>query len=145
MSATIRFAVWIYTGLYRLTNGKIGGTIVGLKVLLLTTTGRKSGVLRTKPLCYFDEGSDYVLVASNGGSDNHPAWFLNLKNDPTVSIRIHDAEFLAIAEVSSPETRERLWKKLIRLSPHYIKYGERTKRQIPMVLLHLNKTNLGPA
>lgn len=136
MNAVIRFAVWIYTGLYRLTNGKIGGTIVGLKVLLLTTTGRKTGRQRTKPLCYFVEGQDVVIIASNGGADKHPAWFLNLKSDPRVGVRINGAQFPATAEVSDPKTRQKLWQKLISLSPYYTKYGDKTKRRIPMILLH---------
>jgi len=136
MNAVIRFAIWIYASLYRLTNGKIGGTIVGLKVLLLSTTGRKTGKQRTKPLCYFEEGPDYVIIASNGGADKHPEWFLNLKSDPNVKVRIEETEFSARAEVSDPKTRQRLWQKLISLSPYYIKYEKRTKRQIPMILLH---------
>jgi len=139
MNTVIKFIVWIYTALYRLTNGKIGGTMVGLGVLLLTTTGRNTGKQRTKPLCYFEEGRDYVIIASNGGADKHPAWFLNLKNDPRVRVRIKDAEFSAIAEVSEPKSRERLWQKLINLSPYYIKYGNKTRRQIPMILLHPNR------
>jgi len=140
MSAIIRFAIWIYASLYRLTNGSIGGSIVGLPVLLLTTTGRKSGQPRTKPLCYFEEGQDLVLIASNGGADKHPAWYLNLKNDPKVRLRLKGPEFPAVAEVSDPQTRERLWRKLISLSPYYIRYGNRTRRQIPMVLLHSTTT-----
>jgi deazaflavin-dependent oxidoreductase (nitroreductase family) len=136
MNAVIRFAIWIYASLYRLTNGKIGGTVVGLKVLLLSTTGRKTGKQRTKPLCYFEEGPDYVIIASNGGADKHPEWFLNLKSDPNVKVRIEETEFSARAEVSDPKTRQRLWQKLISLSPYYIKYEKRTKRQIPMILLH---------
>lgn len=136
MSIIIRIAVWIYACLYRLTNGLIGGTIVGLPVLLLTTTGRRTGKPRTKPLCYFDDGQNLVLIASNGGSVNHPEWYLNLKNDSSVHLRIKDSEFPAVAEISDPVTRKRLWAKLIGLSPHYIKYGNRTRRQIPMILLH---------
>jgi len=140
MSPLVRIVVWIYAGLYRLTNGLIGGTIVGLPVLLLTTTGKRSGQPRTKPLCYFEDGQDLVLIASNGGSDNHPAWYLNLKNDPRVRLRIRDAEFPAVAEVSDSANRERLWRELISLSPYYIRYGNRTKRQIPMILLHSTTT-----
>jgi len=136
MQAIIRFAIATNAALYRLTNGMVGGSLVGLNVLLLTTTGKLTGKPRTKPLCYFEEGRNYVVIASNGGADHHPAWFLNLKNDPAVRLRIKDAEFSAMAEVSDPKTRERLWQKLITLSPHYIKYGKKTTRQIPMVLLH---------
>jgi deazaflavin-dependent oxidoreductase (nitroreductase family) len=132
----IRFAVWIYTGLYRLTNGKIGGSIVGLKVLLLSTRGRRTGLERTKPLCYFEDGPDYVVIASNGGADKHPDWFFNLESDPDVRVRIRNSEFSAKAEVSDTKTRQRLWDKLISLSPYYIRYGNKTWRQIPMILLH---------
>jgi deazaflavin-dependent oxidoreductase (nitroreductase family) len=136
MQTVIRFAIAINAALYRLTNGKVGGSMVGLNVLLLTTTGKLTGKPRTKPLCYFEEGRNYVVIASNGGADHHPAWYLNLKNDPKVRLRIKDAELSATAEISDPSTRKRLWQKLISLSPHYIKYGNKTTRQIPMVLLH---------
>ena len=136
MNPVFRLILGTFTGLYRLTNGKIGGTMVGLGVLLLTTTGRLSGKERTTPLGYFEEGQDLVIIASNGGADKHPAWFWNLKSNPNVKVRIKDTEFSATAEISDPETRGKLWQKLISLSPYYIKYGDKTKRRIPMILLH---------
>src|SRR3972149_7810557 len=106
MQAIIRFAIATNAALYRLTNGMVGGSLVGLNVLLLTTTGKLTGKPRTKPLCYFEEGRNYVVIASNGGADHHPAWFRNLKNDPAVRLRIQDAEFSAMAAGSDPKTRE---------------------------------------
>lgn len=135
MNPVFKFILGIFTGVYRLTNGRIGGTIAGLGVLLLTTTGRKSGQPRTTPLGFFEEGDNYVVIASNGGADKHPAWFLNLKSKPKVNVRIKDKEFSAVAEETDPTTRARLWTKLAELSPQYGRYATSTKRVIPMVLL----------
>ena len=81
------------TYLYKISNGKIGGRISGLQVLLLTTTGRKTGKKRTTPLGYFkDQEGGYVIIGSNAGFDTHPAWFHNLTSQPHVTIQIKDKE-----------------------------------------------------
>src|SRR5262245_14677271 len=76
----------VHTRLYRLSGGRIGHTAGHLANLLLTTTGRKSGAARTVPLTYMADGDTYVLVASNGGADRHPAWYLNLQDDPRAHV-----------------------------------------------------------
>src|SRR5262245_4114989 len=77
------------TYLYKISNGKIGGRISGLEVLLLTTTGRKTGKERTTPLGYFrDKEGSYIIIGSNAGFDTHPAWFHNLKRQPHVNIQV---------------------------------------------------------
>lgn len=109
--------------------------MAGLNVLLLTTTGRKSGKQRTTPLGYFEHDGSYVITASNAGADTHPAWFLNLRDDPNVRLRIRVKEFPARAEIIGAEPRNELWAKLVSLSPQYGGYAASTKREIPMILL----------
>src|SRR5215475_9864515 len=76
------------TWIYKRSNGKLGGTFQKAPVALLTTTGRKSGEPRVSPLLYFREGNRVIVVASRGGSDKHPLWYLNLKANPSVSVQI---------------------------------------------------------
>ncbi len=122
--------------LYRLTGGKVGGRMQGLPVLLLRTTGRKSGKERTTPLGYFTEDGNYVITASNAGQAKHPAWFLNLRANPHVTIEVQDRQIEARAEIASPEKRGALWSQLISLSPAYAGYARKTTREIPLVILH---------
>jgi deazaflavin-dependent oxidoreductase (nitroreductase family) len=125
----------MHVSLYRLTRGRIGGSVRGLRLLLLTTTGRKSGKKRTIPLGYFEDKGAYVIIASYGGSEQNPAWFLNLKSNPQVTIEVMDRRMAAIAEPAGPEERNRLWARLMELAPGYGDYQKRTTREIPMVIL----------
>ncbi len=122
--------------LYRLTGGKVGGRMQGLSVLLLRTTGRKTGQERTTPLGYFTENGNYVITASNAGRAKHPAWFLNLRANPQVTIEVQGRQIEARAEVAAPERRNALWSQLISLSPAYANYARKTAREIPLVILH---------
>ncbi len=122
--------------LYRLTGGKVGGHMQGLPVLLLRTTGRKTGEERTTPLGYFTENGNYIITASNAGRAKHPAWFLNLRTNPRVTIEVQDQQIEARAEVASSEKRGVLWSRLISLSPAYANYARKTTREIPLVILH---------
>ena len=125
------------TYLYKISNGKIGGRIAGLEVLLLTTTGRKTGKKRTTPLGYFkDQQGSYIIIGSNAGFDTHPAWFLNLKRQPHVTIQVKDRQVEVDAEVAEPKTRNQLWAQLIKLAPFYDNYTKKTSREIPVVILH---------
>ncbi|MFT3894464.1 MAG: nitroreductase family deazaflavin-dependent oxidoreductase [Anaerolineales bacterium] len=127
----LSFSVW----LYQRTNGKFGGKIQGLPVLLLTTTGRKTGKKRTTPLGYFEYDGSYVISASYAGLDINPAWFHNLKSNPKVTLQIQDKHLTALAEPAEPILRKQLWDKLVELSPNYGPYQQRTIREIPMILL----------
>ena len=109
--------------LYRLSNGKFGGRVQGLQVLLLTTRGRKTGEVRTTPLGYFMDEGNYIITASNAGRDRHPAWFHNLRANPRVRIEFKDQQMEAEAEVAPSETRRSLWSQLISLSPAYANYA----------------------
>ena len=122
--------------LYRRTHGKIGGRVQGLSVLLLQTTGRKTGKEHITPVGYFMDGGNYIITASNAGRNTHPAWFHNLRANPRVTIEIKDQQMEVEAEVAASEKRKALWSRLTSLSPHYATYAQKTTREIPLVILH---------
>lgn len=121
--------------LYRRSHGRIGGRVQGLPVLLLTTTGRKTGQPRVTPLGYFEHDGAYVIIASYAGFDTHPAWYHNLKSQPRVGLEIGDRPLQAIAQTADPALRKQLWPRLLELAPGYGAYEKRTTREIPLVLL----------
>lgn len=135
MKLFIRFFLALHVFLYRLTGGRLGGGFGEFGILLLTTIGRKSGQARTLPLGAFQDGANYVVIASNGGQAAHPAWFYNLQNQPDVTIQVKDKRLSAHAEVVGPERRTELWKRLLQLAPGYERYTHSTTREIPLVLL----------
>ena len=108
-------------------------------MLLLTTTGRRSGKRRTTPLGYFADEGRYVIVGSNAGFNYHPAWYHNIKANPRVTIQVKDKALNATAEVAEPAERQRLWDKLMTIAPLYGGYEKQTKREIPLVVLHPDK------
>jgi deazaflavin-dependent oxidoreductase (nitroreductase family) len=120
---------------YRRTGGRVGGRINGMDVLLLTTHGRKSGKSRTTPLQYVSDGDAYVVVASNGGSDRHPGWWLNLKADPDATVQVKSARRAVRAREASPDEKARLWPRLTALYAGYGDYQQATSREIPVVIL----------
>lgn len=124
----------IHLALYRVTNGFIGANAGG-PMLLLTTIGRKSGKPRTRPLLYLRDDSRYVVVASYGGNPNHPAWWLNLVEDPSAEIQIGSEHLRVHAREATDEERARLWPRLVALWPGYNAYQARTERKIPVVIL----------
>jgi deazaflavin-dependent oxidoreductase (nitroreductase family) len=128
MSATHKF--W-----YRITGGGIGGHFSGAPILLLTTTGAKSGKQRTAPLMYLEDGDDIVVVASNGGSDRHPGWWANLRRNPQARVQIRGSRRAVRAGEASADERARLWPKLLEMYDEYECYQERTARVIPVVIL----------
>ncbi len=125
----------IHVFLYRLTGGRLGSRVQGLDILVLTTTGRKTGKMRATPLGYFDFDGSYVITGSNSGRKSHPAWFYNLKSNPQAMTQIKDKQFEVQAEITGQGKRDQLWERLIQLSPGYSKYSKRTRREIPMVIL----------
>ena len=133
--ASWSFVGRIHRAVYRATGGRLGARLAGLDMLLLTTTGRRSGRRRTQPLACFRDGDHWVVVASNGGQDRHPAWFLNLEARPDARIRIGRQEFAVRARVASGVERARLWPWLQQRNPPYARYERRTERQIPVVIL----------
>ena len=121
---------------YRETDGEVGHDwLEGAPVALLTTIGRKSGEERTTPLIYGTAGDDFAIVASNGGADSPPAWFVNIEADPDVEVQVLDDVFPARARTATADERPQLWETMLREWPHYAEYQERTDREIPVVLL----------
>jgi len=140
MRTFIRLFGNIQTLLYRLTNGKIGGEMIGANVLLLTTTGRKSGKQRTLPLMFLQHDDAYVLAASNGGKDTHPGWYWNLRSNPQASIEVMEKQMQVEAElVNEGDRRERLYQQFIELTEVYEGHQQRTNRIIPVVLPRIRR------
>jgi deazaflavin-dependent oxidoreductase (nitroreductase family) len=129
-----RCVTGMHTALYRMTGGWVGGWI-GVPILLLTTKGRKSGKPRTQPLLYLATDQGYALVASYGGSDQHPDWYRNLEAEPEVQVQVGPIRKRMLARTASPERRAELWPRLVSLYKDYDVYQSRTQRQIPVVEL----------
>ena len=121
---------------YRETSGEVGHIWKeGSTILLLTTTGRKTGHLHTTPLIYARDGDRYVIVASKGGAPEHPGWYRNLVKNPDVELQVLDEVFPARARTAEGEERERLWRLANEVWPHYDEYATKTDREIPVVVL----------
>jgi deazaflavin-dependent oxidoreductase (nitroreductase family) len=122
---------------YRETGGEVGHIWRrGSKVLLLTTTGRRTGEPRTTPLIYEHTGDGaYVVVASKGGAPQHPGWYRNLMNNSDVEVQVRDEVFRARARTATGEERERLWRLAAQQWPDYDAYQRKTEREIPVVVL----------
>ncbi len=120
---------------YVKSNGKKGHKWRGLPTLLLTVRGRKSGKLRRTALIYGQDGNNYLLVASNGGSPHHPLWYLNLVANPEVEIQVGENKFAAHARTATREEKSRLWKLMAKIFPQYDKYQEKAGRDIPLVIV----------
>lgn len=108
---------------------------MGIPMLLLTTVGRRTGRERTLPLACLPDGDDLIVVASNDGSDRHPAWWLNLEAEPGARVRFGREERRVRALRATPEERARLWPELVRHNRHYERYARKTEREIPVVIL----------
>jgi proline iminopeptidase len=121
---------------YRETDGAEGHIWrEGSTILLLTTTGRKTGEKSTTPLIYTLDGDDPVIVASKGGAPEHPGWYRNLVKNPEVEVQIEGEKFRARARTAAGEERGRLWRQMNEMWPHYAEYQEKTDREIPVVVL----------
>lgn len=121
---------------FRANDGRVGGMFEGSPMLLLTHTGRKSGTKRTTPVVYTRDGDDYVIIASKGGADTHPVWYLNLQADPTVHVEVGDEAFDAVATIHAEGgERDRLYAAQAALMPNFQEYAENTDRVIPVVVL----------
>ena len=124
-----------HAALYRASSGRIGGRMARMPVLLLTTTGRRTGKSRTTPLLFVRDGDAFVVVGSNGGSDYVPAWWLNLRSDPDAEVEIERGRIRVVARKASPGERARLWPEFTSRYAGYATYAARTKREIPVVIL----------
>lgn len=133
--ASLRFFMAAHVSVYRLSGGKIGGTFRKGPVLLLTTTGRKSGKARTTPLIYLADSENLALVASAGGSATSPAWWVNLKHTPEARVQVGRRVMTMRATQADPQTKARLWPLLAAVYPGYDDYQRKTTREIPVVVL----------
>jgi deazaflavin-dependent oxidoreductase (nitroreductase family) len=120
---------------YRATDGREGHDWRGAHTLLLTTTGRRSGRPHTSPLIYGRDGDRLLIVASRGGSDAPPAWYLNLAANPEVEVQLLGDRFRARARDATAEEKPALWRTMTAEWPAYDDYQKRTERQIPVVVL----------
>jgi deazaflavin-dependent oxidoreductase (nitroreductase family) len=125
----------VHPWLYRASGGRIGGSAMGMPVLLLTTTGRRTGEKRTKALMYLPKGDACVVIASYAGEPRHPAWWLNLKANPQAEIQQGGKVSRVVAREADSEERERLWQEVVARESGYATYAERTTRRIPVVVL----------
>jgi len=121
---------------FDVTKGRLLGSLGGMPVLTLTTTGRRSGKPRTTMLTSpVQEGDSVVVVASYGGDDRHPTWFLNLREHPDVEIVMGGQKRAMRARVASPEEKAELWPQVTKAYKGYAGYQKRTERDIPLVIL----------
>jgi len=127
-----------HASVYKLTGGSLGGRMGPNRILLLTTTGRKSGQKHTIPLGFIQDGEDFVVTASNGGGPQNPGWYFNLKANPQAQIQVGNRQLNVTAVQADPEQKKSLWAQLISVSPQYDGYRTRTSRDIPMMILHPN-------
>jgi len=127
---------WVaeHTRKYVETGGEDGYMWRGYPTVVLTTTGRKSGDLRRNALIYGKDGDDFILIASYGGRPTHPLWYLNLVDDPSVTIQERSDVVAGTAEtVPDGEERDRLWNQMVSIFPPYAEYQAKTERRIPVV------------
>jgi deazaflavin-dependent oxidoreductase (nitroreductase family) len=120
---------------FRANRGKSGGPMEGRPLLLLTTTGAKSGQLRTTPMMYIPDGDRLLVIASNAGAPVHPDWYRNLVAYPEVTVEVGNEIFEAIAIVTEGTERQRLWTRVVELYPFFADHQAKVTRQIPVIVL----------
>jgi deazaflavin-dependent oxidoreductase (nitroreductase family) len=132
----------VHTAIYRLSGGRVGATLLGMPMLLLTTIGRRTGRVRTAPLLYVPVDTMFVLVASNGGARSHPTWWFNLQSHPEALVQIGAHRGRVTSRTATPMERDQLWPLMVQMYPPYVRYQARTDRVIPLVLLDPIDTEL---
>jgi deazaflavin-dependent oxidoreductase (nitroreductase family) len=122
---------------FRANEGKVGGMFEGANLVLITTTGAKSGQQRTNPLVYLPDGERIVIIASNGGADNHPAWLYNVKANPEITVEVGTEKYDATTEViESGSERDELFARMVAVMPGLGDYEKNTSRVIPVVAVY---------
>ena len=124
----------LHTLLYKKYGGRFLGTLFGNPICMITTVGRKSGTLRTIPLLTIPYENDYILVASSGGSPEHPAWYYNLIQEPRIEMTVNSNTFSAHARQLSDEEKQSLWPLIIKECPFYEEYRQKASRNIPVFI-----------
>jgi deazaflavin-dependent oxidoreductase (nitroreductase family) len=120
---------------FRANEGKVSGQFEGAPMLLLTTTGAKTGLARTNPMMYLPDGDRWVVIASKAGADTHPDWFYNLSAHPEVTVEVGSEKFPAIATEVTGTERDELYAKQAGLYPGFAEYEQQTSRKIPVIRL----------
>jgi deazaflavin-dependent oxidoreductase (nitroreductase family) len=120
---------------FRANGGKVGGRFANRPMMLLTTTGAKSGLPRVAPLVYTKDGDRIVIIASKGGAPTNPDWYHNLVANPEVTVEIGTERFAARARVTEGEERDRLYDAMAAQMPFFAEYQRNTERRIPLVVL----------
>jgi deazaflavin-dependent oxidoreductase (nitroreductase family) len=120
---------------YRESGGEVGYIWNGVPILLLTTTGRRTGEARTSALIFGRDGDDYLVVASTGGSPRHPSWYLNLRALPEAEVQVKNEHIPVLARTAADDEKPHLWKIVTDQWPSYDVYQSRTERVIPLVVL----------
>ncbi|MGZ5293615.1 MAG: nitroreductase family deazaflavin-dependent oxidoreductase [Actinomycetota bacterium] len=122
---------------FRANHGKVGGMFVGAPLLLLTTTGAKTGATRVNPLMYLPDGDRLVIFASKGGAPTHPDWFHNVKANPSVTVEVGSETYRAVATEVTGDERDGLFTRQSELYPQFAEYQADNPRLIPVVVLEL--------
>ena len=136
MKFIIKLFIGFHVFMYRITGGKFGGKMLGFKVLILTTKGRKSGKILSAPLGYFERDGGYLIVASNNGASNSPSWYHNIKANPDdVNIQVKDKKMKVAPEIILGAARRPLYDWIVSTAPNYGEYEKTTTREIPLVFL----------
>ncbi len=135
MNNFLKIGVKIHAAIFRLSRGRVSASVGGVRMLLLTAKGRRSGKPRSVPLGYILDDASYLVIASYGGSNNHPAWYLNLLKEPRATVLASGRRIAVTAHPVDAEAREQLWPRVVAKAPIYQKFQDRTERQIPLVLL----------
>jgi deazaflavin-dependent oxidoreductase (nitroreductase family) len=120
---------------FRANEGKVGGMFVDVQLLLLHTTGAKSGMARINPLAYIVDGERFVIIASKGGSPTHPDWYHNIVANPKVSVEVGTTQFQARATIATEPERSKLYEQMVSVNPVFAEYQRKTKRTIPVIVL----------
>ena len=116
-------------------DGKVGGPFQGAPMVLITTTGAKSGQPRVTPLVYLQDGDRIVIIASKAGAPTNPDWYYNIKANPTVTVEIGAEKFEATAEEITGDERHRLYAAQVAVMPGFQEYADKTSRVIPVIAL----------
>ncbi len=120
---------------FRANGGKVGGQFAGAPLLLLHTTGAKSGMVRVNPLAYTKDGDRFVIIASKGGAPTNPDWYYNVLAHPDVTVEVGTEQFHARATVVAEPERTRLFNHMAAQMPGFAEYQRNTTRTIPVVVV----------
>jgi deazaflavin-dependent oxidoreductase (nitroreductase family) len=121
--------------LYRRTKGRLAGSVRGVPVLLLTTTGRRSGARRTRPVGYLPDDDRFVVCGSNSGSVHSPAWALNLRSNPAAVVEVGARKVSVTAVEVIGAGYEQMWQRFVAVYPHFAGYRTKTTRHLPLFIL----------